>query len=234
MSQSKSSKKKKNVYVPPAKQKKGNGALIWLTIAIAFIAVVIILGINNSSKPHAFNYGEMPRLGDENAQVKLVEFGDYKCPSCKLFSEQVKPLLVQDYINDGKAALYFANYAFLGQDSVTAAVAAHSVYLQDPEQFWAYNDAIYANQGDETTVWATPERLVQIAKDAKLDIDFDKLLSDINAGVGSDKVAEESRLAESTLKVGGTPSLFVDGEQLQFKGYDDIKKAIDAKLDEKK
>ncbi|OXM16784.1 disulfide bond formation protein DsbA [Paenibacillus herberti] len=229
-----SKKKKKFAYVPPSKQKKGSGGLIWLTIAFAFIAVVIILGINNSSKDsktlYEFNYSELPRLGDEKAPVKLVEFGDYTCGACRAFSVQVKPDLVKDFIEPGKVALYFANYAFIGPGSKTAAIAAESVYLQNPDAFWPYNDAIYANQGDEQTLWATPERMVQIAKDAKLDIDFDKLASDIDAKVGEDKIDDQKKLAEQTLNIPGTPTLFVNGQQIEFKSYGDIKAAIESKL----
>ncbi|MCM3747256.1 DsbA family protein [Paenibacillus pasadenensis] len=234
MGQSNTKKKKRAVYIPPAKQKKGNGALIWLTIALAFIAVVIVLGINNSSKnaskPYAFEYSELPRLGQEDAPVKIVEFGDYQCPACKNFSETVKPSLVKDYIDTGKVSLYFANYAFIGEDSETAAIAAESVYRQNPEAFWAYNDALYANQGEENKGWVTPDTLVQIAKDAKIDVDYDKLLSDINAGAGRDKIAEYSKLAEFTLRVGGTPAVLIDGKQVKFNSYNDIKAAIESKL----
>ena len=50
---------------------------------------------------------------------------------------------------------------------MTAAEAAESVRSQNPDAFWSYYEALYAAQGDETTEWATPERLVQIAKDGQ-------------------------------------------------------------------
>ena len=199
LSKSAKKTKSKRAYVPPASQKKGNGALIGLTLALIAIAVVVILGINSQSKsqsePYAFNYSDLPRLGSENAPVKIVEFGDFKCPSCKTFAELYEPKLVKDYIDSGKVALYFVNYTVISADSVTAAAAGEAVFRQKPEAFWPYYDAIYAHQEDEHTDWATPEKMVQIAKDAKLEVDYDKLLTDLQKEVYTKHVNEQYNLA---------------------------------------
>ncbi|ASS64987.1 MULTISPECIES: DsbA family protein [unclassified Paenibacillus] len=218
-------------YVNPNKKKGGNGALIWLSLAVVAVAVVIILGINNQSKTSSeaydFDYADLPRLGSADAPAKIVEFGDYKCPSCKTFAESYKPQLQKDLIDTGKASLYFVNYAFIGKDSITAAEAAEAVRTQKPDAFWTYYDALYANQEDENIEWATPEKLVQIAKDAKLDIDYDKMLSEIQSGVYADRVKEHNALAAKT-GVQGTPSLFLNGKQVSFKDYNDLKSQIEA------
>ncbi|MGK9250150.1 DsbA family protein [Paenibacillus humicus] len=214
-------------YVNPNKKKGGNGALIWLSLAIVAVAVFIVLGINNQSKAYDFDYADLPRLGSADAPVKIVEFGDYKCPSCKTFAETYKPQLQKDLIDTGKAALYFANYAFIGKDSSTAAEAAEAVRTQKPDAFWTYYDALYANQEDENTAWATPEKLVQIAKDAKLDIDYDKMLAEIQSGVYADRVKEHNSLAAKS-GVQGTPTLFLNGKLVSFKDYNDLKGQIEA------
>lgn len=59
--------------------------LIFSTVAaviIIFVALIMLIPKANSD----FNYSEMHRLGKEDAPVKIVEFGDYKCPACSDFS----------------------------------------------------------------------------------------------------------------------------------------------------
>ena len=66
---------------------------------------------------------ETVALGSETATVTIVEIGDYQCHMCKLWFEQTRPLLIENYIDTGKANLIFLDMPFLGQDSLPAAAA---------------------------------------------------------------------------------------------------------------
>lgn len=79
-------------------------------------------------------------IGDPNAPVHLVEYGDYQCPACASFSNQVFPQLLSDYIATSKVSFEFRDLAFLGDDSQTAAQAAACAIDQDG--FWLYHDTI--------------------------------------------------------------------------------------------
>lgn len=56
----------------------------------------------STGEPVEFNYSELPRIGNEDAPVKLVEFGDFKCPACSQFAGSMKPKIVQDFVNEEK------------------------------------------------------------------------------------------------------------------------------------
>lgn len=195
-------------------QKQKTRILIISTIAI--IAVIFVglfmLATRDDKKTTtaAFNYSELPRLGSENAPVKIVEFGDFKCPACATFSGAIKPQIVQDYVEQDKAALYFVNMAFIGPDSTTASLAALSVYHQNNDAFWKYYDALYANQGDENKEWATPDFLVNLAQEQKLEIDYDILRKDIEERTYLSELQSDIQLAEDS-GVTSTPTLFVNG-----------------------
>lgn len=81
-------------------------------------------------------------LGDSNAPVTVIEYGDYQCPFCARFFIDVEPLIRQKYIETGKVKMIFRNYAFLGPESPAAAEAAECA--KDQGQYWAYHDALYA------------------------------------------------------------------------------------------
>jgi protein-disulfide isomerase len=223
-----------NTKYQPVK-KQSNKSLLVLTLAIVAVIVVIILGINHqsnqqaelSNKVYDIDLTGMPVKGNADAPVKIVEFGDYKCPICQYFAQNVEPQIEKDFIDTGKAALYFANYTFIGPDSVTAALAAESVQQQSNDAFWPYYKAIYDNQQDEKINWATSDYLVQLAKDANLSIDFDKLKKDIDDKTYQSEVNKDNAMV-GPLNVTGTPTLFING--VQYAGnldYASIKAAID-------
>lgn len=199
-------------------QKQKTRILIVSTIAlvvIIFVGLYMLAAKDNSNagssaEPVSFNYSELPRLGNEDAPVKIVEFGDFKCPACAQFSGVIKPQIVQEYVNQDKAAFYFVNMAFIGPDSTTASLAALSVYHQNSDAFWTYYDALYANQGDENKEWATTDYLVSLAQKESLPIDFDLLRKDIEDKTYIDELQTDIELAKNT-GVTSTPTVFVNG-----------------------
>lgn len=199
-------------------QKQKTRILVISSIALVVIIFVglFILASKDAAKnttsvePLEFNYSELPRLGKEDAPVKLVEFGDFKCPACAQFAGSIKPQIVQDYINEGKAALYYVNMAFIGPDSETASLAALSVYHQNNDEFWKFYDAIYAQQGDESEEWATEDFLVSLAEKEKLAIDYELLRKDIKERTYADELNSDIQTA-SIAGVTTTPSLFING-----------------------
>ena len=204
------------------------------TVLVIAIAVGVVLMINSSSEPvkDGSIYDNQPMLGDANAPVKIVEFGDFQCPSCKYFTEKIFPKIKKDFIDTKKAQFYFVNYQFLGADSFNAGIATESVFKQKPSAFWDYYKAIYNAQQPVEIQWATPDRLVQIARDNNIDVDLERLRKDITNEKYDDVVIEDTRLM-SSFKVGGTPTIFINGELTKATTYEQLKplilKAKDAK-----
>ncbi|MFD1954429.1 DsbA family protein [Paenibacillus thailandensis] len=225
--------KPQNAYSSKPKQSSNKG-LIWLTLIIAAVVVVIVLGINNQNKPVSFDYDKYAMTGSENAPVKIVEFGNFKCPICSTFATEVKPQLAADYIDSGKVAFYYINFSnFLGEDAYTAALAAQAVYRQNEEAFWDYYDILFKNQQDEYSTWATPDYLVELAREAKLPIDYDQLRKDIDNKTYNDEIDAQNDLTRP-FGVTGTPTFFINGEM--YKGspvdYAGFKNEIEKALNE--
>ncbi len=80
-------------------------------------------------------------LGDPNAPVTIIEYGDYQCPFCARFYTDVEQFIRDEYIASGKVKMVFRNYAFLGPESVAAAEAAECA--KDQGKFWEYHDQLY-------------------------------------------------------------------------------------------
>jgi protein-disulfide isomerase len=93
--------------------------------------------------------GPFPVLGNANAKVTIVEFADFQCPFCAQFYKQTEPSIINDYVKSGKAKFAFQNYAFLGQESNTAAEGAYCA--NDQGKFWSYHNFMYDHQAQENS-----------------------------------------------------------------------------------
>ena len=117
-----------------------------------------------------------PILGSENAPITMIEFGDYQCFYCNNFFHNTESDIVKNYVDTGKVKMYFKEFTIIGQDSVTAANAAHCAEAQG--KFWEYHDILYTNRSGENTGWATTTNLTLFAKQLGLNMDqFNQCLS---------------------------------------------------------
>jgi protein-disulfide isomerase len=212
--------------IQQAKQQARMKRLIWITAAAVILIIAVIAIAQYKPKPVEIAYDKLPILGNANAPVKIVELGDYKCPTCKYFSQEIEPQLKKDFIDTGKAALYFMNFTIIGPDSNTAALAAQSVFHQNKDEFWKFYDAIYKNQGDEKVQWATPQFLTDLAKKEGIKVDYDKLLKDINDKTYQSEINEHNAFAAKNL-MNSTPTLMINGKKIAGFDYNSVKTAVE-------
>ena len=110
-----------------------------------------------------------PVLGDPNAPITLVEFGDYQCHFCNVFFHSTEDDILKNYIETGKVKMIFKDYNIIGPDSIKASHGAHCA--NDQGLFWEYHDILYSNWTGENNGWASPENLAKFAQEIGLDID---------------------------------------------------------------
>lgn len=190
-------------------------------LAIVAIAVLVVVGQSGSDGGDAANVegaAEMraelegiPQsdlvLGDPDAEVTLVEFGDLQCPVCKSYSEGIVPQVIDSKVRGGEAKLAFRNLAFIGDESVDAAAAA--IAAGEQGRGWEFVELFYRNQGTEATGYVTDEFLTAIAEGASVP-DIGKW----NEARESDRVRRQvkSEIAEAEdLGLTGTPSFVIEG-----------------------
>ncbi|MDE1765462.1 MAG: DsbA family protein [Thaumarchaeota archaeon] len=110
-----------------------------------------------------------PVLGSATAPITMIEFGDYQCFYCNNFFHNTESDIVKNYVDTGKVKMYFKDFTIIGQDSVTAASAAHCA--QEQGKFWEYHDMLYTNWSGENTGWASASNMTQFAKQLGLNQD---------------------------------------------------------------
>jgi len=109
-----------------------------------------------------------PILGDSNAKITILEWGDYQCTFCYKFHQSTLDIIDDDFIKTGKVKLVFKDFTLNGPDSILAAEASYCA--EDQEKYWQYHHELYNNWGGEKTGWITRDSLDRFAITVKLDL----------------------------------------------------------------
>ncbi|NLT25935.1 MAG: thioredoxin domain-containing protein [Microbacteriaceae bacterium] len=167
-------------------------------------------------------------MGDVDAPIVLIEYSDYRCPYCGLYSTDTQPHIVAEYVETGLVRIEWRDVPIFGEQSELAALAARAAGEQG--LFWEYNSAVFAlaEQGGHTDL--PRERLIEIAGEAGVPD-----LAQFEADLDSPELAAlvQADLQEAQLVgVSGTPT-FILGD-LVFSGaypIENFRELIDQQLE---
>ncbi len=193
---------------------------------IASITItLVIFGVNNSSNEIELSIEPIPEmdqigpkkitmdtflsngspiLGDPNAPITLVEFGDYQCHYCNVFFQSIEKDILKNYVDTGKVKIIFKDYNIIGEDSVIASQGAHCA--NDQGLFWEYHDILYSNWTGENNGWASSENLAIFAQ--QIGLNMNKWSECMKKGSHSQIILKSNDDAR-TLELTGTPAFFI-------------------------
>ncbi len=154
-------------------------------------------------------------LGDKNAPVTIIEYGDYQCPFCSRYFTQIEPLIKAQYLDTGKAKMAFRDFAFLGPESVAAANAAQCA--EDQGKLWSYHDALYSAKVRDESKNANAEndgfftRAEFLALAGQVGLDTQTFTSCLDNNQHANDITAE-RNAAAAAGVQSTPTTIVNGK----------------------
>lgn len=165
-------------------------------------------------------------LGPTSAPLTIELWSDFQCPACGAFTRQIEALLIDEYIRPGQVRLVYRDFAFLGQESIDAAVGARCAARSG--LFWQFHDHLFANQEGENRGAFNQSRLEAIASAVGLDLATFRACQDEPA-VAQAVAAERS--AGQAVPVNSTPTLIVGDEPIVgVPAWNDLKEVIDRQL----
>lgn len=150
-------------------------------------------------------------LGDPNAPLKLVEFGDFQCPACGMFALQTKPLIKQKYIDTGMLQLVYYDFPLRGHPhSFLAARANRCAGAQD--KYWEYHDLLFARQSEWSPTSDPTDDFIDYA--GQIGLDEGQFEACLKSDRFADVVSANLQLGEQ-LGVGGTPTVILNGRNIE-------------------
>lgn len=212
-------------------------AISVLVAAIAAVAIVVAIILGNQTPASvedatgpagATESGGLPfdadglvALNDEGeadvpeGSTVLSVYSDYLCPNCGQFEELHSELLA-GLVEDGTIVYQYHLVSILDRLSngteypTRAANAAATVADQDPDNFVAFHEALFANQPEENTDGLSDEEIAQIASDVGVP---DDVVAQFTQATFTPWVAAETDQAAQSFDQFGTPMIVINGER---------------------
>jgi protein-disulfide isomerase len=159
----------------------------------------------------------LPFLGPPDARVVVAVFSDYQCPYCSRLDPLLKQVL-EKYPKDVK--LVFKNFPLsfhsFARKAATAALAA-----QEQGKFWGFHNKLFESK------YLDDQKIQDIAKELKLDLNkFNEKLKD----PAIQKIIDRDIADGQENDVSGTPSIFVNGNELSDRSLEGFSRMIDTEL----
>ncbi len=154
-----------------------------------------------------YSKGDMV-LGDPGASVEVIEYASMSCPHCRHFHEEVFPLLKSAFIDTGKVRFVFREFP-LDRYSLQASMLAR---CGGEQKFFGFIDLLFREQPNWSRASDPTAALREIgmAEGVSSD-DFDDCMSDESL---VDMILTTRLDGHERMKVNGTPTVFVDGEEV--------------------
>jgi protein-disulfide isomerase len=240
------SKSKRRVIREQRQRRQRRQRLITILAITAGAIIVVALLVYPSVKNALAPVGDIvmitpePRpfpdgttMGEASAPVLIEVWEDFQCPACRNYSIEVEPLIAENYVAQGNVRYVFRQFPFLDEhvaSNESQQSANASMCAAEQERFWDYHDMLFANWDGENRGAFSDKRLVAFAE--ALGLDMDQFNSCFQANRYRGEISQDKSDGQIA-GVAGTPSVFVNGQQLSpgfVPSYQDIAAAVDAAL----
>lgn len=217
--------------------------IIGTLVVAALVALALFSGRGQNAETQKdgetaapkFDLTNKPVVGDTAAPVEMIVLEDFKCPICKTFEEGAYAQVKNEYVDAGKVKVYSVIWPFLAEvaklpedDSKYAAQAAECVFEKDgADAFAQYKTIVFRAQEAETKVWATKNRLKELAGNVP-SIDQAAFATCLDSDATAERVdANEEEVKANSIT--STPTVFINGKRVEKPtDYASLKAAIDA------
>jgi len=176
-----------------------------------------------------------PIIGNPDAPITIIEFSDFQCPFCARFHIQTLPLIIEEYIEQGKVKLVFRDFPIqnIHPNALPASVAAECANEQG--KFKEMHDMLFDNQNE----WNKQETINALSLFSQYATEIQLEQETFDSCLTSGKYIDEIRKDLDDGRdygVSGTPGFFVGNDEIGYvelrgaQPFDNFQKVIDAQL----
>lgn len=202
----------------------GIGALAWVVTRPKPAAETVSVSTDTTGAGPSKGY----TMGNADAPVKILEFGDYECPQCGRFSTLTEPDLRKRLIETGEVFFTYYDFPIKELHKNTEAASNAAACADEQGKFWEMHDRLFDTQ-DQWNQEATDNPGSQFAKyAAELGLNTAQWQSCYDARKYQKRI--NANMAEGLRhNVNATPS-FIIGNKLYPGGlaYDEMKAMVDS------
>jgi protein-disulfide isomerase len=206
------------------------GGVVLLFAAVLIYASLRPIGDIVEITPRSLPNVNGRQMGNPDAPVVMEVFEDFQCPVCRQFTDEVEPILIENYISTGKVLFVLRFNPFLDDRSSSNEsdqAANASLCANEQGYFWEYHDMLFANQRGENIGAFSNRRLQAFAE--TLGLDMSAFNACFSANKYQDEILQDLALVRERF-VTGTPTVFINGKVLPNFSYTTIQNAIEEAL----
>ena len=190
---------------------------------------------NQPKIPIKISVDDDPIIGSPNAPITIIEFSDFQCPFCARFHIQTLPIIMNEYVNDGKVKLVFRDFPIqsIHQNAIPASIAAECANEQG--KFKEMHDILFEKQ-NEWSKKNTDNVIILFNQYAsEFGLEEEKFDSCLKNGKYIEEIQKDLNDGR-TYGITGTPGFFIGNDEIGFvelKGaqpFENFKKVIDSQL----
>jgi protein-disulfide isomerase len=160
------------------------------------------LNAPTGTTPDGFAY-----KGDPNAPVKVIEYGDFQCPSCAAYATQMEEQIDRTYVETGKVQFIYHDFP-LPQHPHAVTVASAVRAAGEQGQYWAMHDLLFERQRQ----WSNRSDILPLLRGYADVLGLDRAAFDRAMDSGKYTAAlEAAREAAGQRGVQATPTFDVNG-----------------------
>ncbi|HLK68220.1 MAG TPA: thioredoxin domain-containing protein [Bryobacteraceae bacterium] len=171
-------------------------------LAVAALLPCLAASLGDLEKAKSF--------GNPSAPVRIDVFSDFQCPACKVFHETLLPVLIRDYVGQGK--VYIVSREFpLNMHPYSREAAGYAVAATQVGKYQQVADTLFHSQsvwGTNGKVWDTvasvlnpteQKKVQSLAKDPSV---LAQIQQDVDYG--------------NSLKINQTPTIYISKGQKRY------------------
>ena len=180
------------------------------------------IGETEYAYPDPGNIGQgkklLPALGDPEATVTVIEYSDIFCGHCRAFGLENLEGIIQDYVSNGKAR--YVDHYFGAANTIQSGALEAMFCAAEQGHYFELKHTLF--QSIEINAFD----LQRAARVSGLDMQIYRQCMDS----GRYKAALQEMVYEDNMDIQGTPTFFINGEQVAGNNPDEIRQKIEEAL----
>lgn len=207
---------------------------IWVAIIIACVVGLGVLvklaesgGTTPTNEPQVMN--NIPKvsetdviLGDKNAKVTIIEYGDFECPTCAKYNPILNQVLEE---NQGRVKIVY-RYFPLNNVHPNARISAQAAYAANKQgKFSEMKDELFNKQSSWSKIKDPRETFTAYA--VGIGLDGDKFTEDMNSDEAKEAILASERKAMG-IGIQSTPTFILGNKSIFPQDAQEFRELIDA------
>lgn len=166
----------------------------------------------------SINVAGRPIRGNPNAKVTVISFDDLECPYCGRMHESLFPSTMARYKDKVRFIYKDDPLVSLHPWAMHASVDANCLATQSTDVYWTYVDYLHSHGQEVSGADRNPAKsfaaLDRIARQEATVAKLDATALDACLAKQDETQVRASAAEADTLRIEGTPALFVNGERI--------------------